>query len=58
MSLDRYVLRFDVDAAYAAQFEPQRVGGAGMDELWVPAEQLDEFNRHIVGRIECVAEFR
>jgi hypothetical protein len=27
-------------------------------ELWVPAEELDEFNRHIVGKIEIVAEFR
>ncbi len=27
-------------------------------ELWVPAEELDEFNAHIVGRIEVVHEFR
>ena len=53
-----YVLRFAVDARYVARFEPQRVGGAGIDELWVPAEQLEEFNAHIVGRIERVAEFR
>jgi hypothetical protein len=53
-----YVLRFEVDARYAARFEPQRVGGAGIDELWVPAEQLDEFNGHIVGPIECVSEHR
>ena len=53
-----YVLRFEVDAAYAGRFEPHRVGGAGIDELWVPAEELDEFNAHIVGRIERVAEFR
>lgn len=26
-------------------------------ELWVPAEELDEFNAHIVGRIEVVREF-
>jgi hypothetical protein len=52
-----YVLRF-VDADYVSRFEPQRVGGAGIDELWVPAEQLDEFNDHIVGRIELASEHR
>lgn len=52
----RYVLRFEVDADYVARFEPQRVGGEGVDELWVPAEQLAEFNEHIIGRIELVSE--
>ena len=27
-------------------------------ELWVPAEDLDEFNRHIQGEIRIVAEYR
>jgi len=53
-----YVLRFEVDAEYVARFAPQRVGGAGIDELWVPAGELDEFNDHIVGRIEVVGEYR
>jgi hypothetical protein len=53
-----YVLRFKVDAAYATRFPPQRVGGAGIDELWVPAEDLDEFNDHIIGTIELVSEHR
>jgi hypothetical protein len=33
-------------------------GGSLHTELWVPAEELEEFNRHIVGKIEVVAEFR
>ena len=53
-----HVLRFSVDASYAARFPPHRVGGAGIDELWVPAEELDEFNEHIVGPIELVASYR
>lgn len=28
------------------------------EELWVLAEELDQFNRHIVGPIEVVAEYR
>jgi hypothetical protein len=27
-------------------------------ELWVPADELEEFNRHIVGLIEVVHEFQ
>ncbi len=52
-----YVLRFAVDADYVAQFPVQNVGGREHDELWVPAEELAEFNRQIVGRIEIVAIF-
>jgi hypothetical protein len=53
-----YVLRFEVERPYADRFEPHRVGGSGMDELWVPADELADFNRHIVGRIEVAAEYR
>ena len=53
-----YVLRFAVDAEYATRFEPQRVGGAIHEELWVPAEELAEFNDHIEGVIEVVDTFR
>ncbi len=31
--------------------------GEAHKELWVPAEELAEFNRHIVGKIEVVAEY-
>lgn len=53
-----YVLRFDVDAGFARRYGPQRVGGRGIDELWVPADELDEFNDHISGQISMVAEYR
>ncbi|MBV6697254.1 ADP-ribosylation/crystallin J1 [Kitasatospora aureofaciens] len=53
-----YVTRFEVDAAFLARYPVQQAGGRTILELWVPAEELDEFNRHIVGRIEVVHEFR
>jgi len=53
-----FVTRFAVDAGYAAQFPVQTVGGRECTELWVPAERLDEFNRHIVGGITVITEFR
>jgi hypothetical protein len=52
-----FVTQFDVDAQYLSRFEVHRVGGATHLEYWIPAEQLVEFNRHIIGRIQVVAEF-
>jgi hypothetical protein len=52
-----YVTKFDVDAEYLRQFPVQEAGGRDHTEYWIPAERLDEFNRHIVGAIEVVAEF-
>ena len=53
-----YVVRFAVDTDYLAQFAVQNVGDPLHNELWVPAEQLAEFNAHIRGPIEVTAEFR
>lgn len=53
-----YVTRFAVDAAYLAGFETHEVGGRDFTEYWIAAEELDEFNQHIVGRIETIAEYR
>ena len=53
-----YVTRFHVAADYAGRFAIQTVGASWHQELWVPAEELDEFNRHIVGSIEVVVGFR
>ena len=53
-----YVLRFRVETEFLARY-PERIAGAARHrELWVPAEDLDEFNRHIRGPIEVIAEFR
>jgi hypothetical protein len=52
-----YVTAFDVDAEYISKFEIRRVGGAEHEELWVPAEELEQFNEHIVGQIRVVRSF-
>ena len=52
-----FVTRFAVDTEYLSRFERRVVGGREHEELWVPAENLDEFNRHIMGKIEVIAEF-
>ena len=53
-----YVLRCAVDADYAAQFPLRRPGYQEPEELRVPADELAEFNRNILGQIEVVAVFR
>ena len=52
-----YVTRFDVHRGYLEQFPKQIVGGSQHEELWVPAEDLGEFNSNIVGLIEVVESF-
>jgi hypothetical protein len=52
-----YVTRFEVDSRFLERYPVRQAGGETILELWVPAEELEEFNRHIVGRIEVVREF-
>jgi hypothetical protein len=53
-----YVTRFDVESEYLSRYPVQQVGGRTILELWVPAEELHEFNARIVGEIQVVHEFR
>ncbi|WP_433361308.1 ADP-ribosylation/crystallin J1 [Streptosporangium sp. CA-115845] len=52
-----YVTRFQVDSDFVARYPVRQAGGMDILELWVPAEELAEFNDHIVGVIEVVHEF-
>jgi hypothetical protein len=53
-----YVTRFQVRAGYLRRYPVQTVGASQHQEYWIPAEELPEFNRNIVGPIEVIAEFR
>ncbi len=53
-----YVTRFEVETDFLQRYPVQQAGGQTILELWVPAEELAEFNEHIVGLIEVVHEFR
>ena len=52
-----FVTRFSLPTAFLEKYPPHVVGAKAHAELWVPAEELAEFNRNIVGRIEVVARF-
>ena len=49
-----YVTTFEIDDAYISGFDVQTVGASYHQEIWVPAEELAEFNRHILGKIEIL----
>jgi len=52
-----YVLRFEVETDYLSRFPAQIAGSREHREYWIPAEELAEFNRHIVGQIELLRTF-
>ena len=52
-----YVTRFRVRSSYLDRFDVRQVGGREHVEYWIPAEELDEFNAHVVGEIEVIHEF-
>lgn len=52
-----FVTRFRVRREFLEHYDVQTVGGSVHQEYWIPAEELPEFNRHIVGAIEVIAEF-
>jgi hypothetical protein len=52
-----HVLEFDVDDAVASRYPVQTVGSDGHRELWVPADDLDDFNAAIEGEIRLVATY-
>jgi hypothetical protein len=53
-----YVTRFQVKKTFLSHYAVQTVGGSNHQEYWIPATDLPEFNRHIVGTIDVIAEFR
>ena len=53
-----YVTRFAVRKDYLSKFKIENVGGLIHNELWIPADKLEEFNNNIVGKIEVTKEFK
>ena len=49
-----FITEFDIDDEFVTRDPPQEAGGREFRELWVPAEDLPEFNRHILGEIRVI----
>jgi hypothetical protein len=52
-----YVTRFAVLRSFLDRYEVQTAGGSDHLEYWIPAAELSEFNKNIVGPIEIISEF-
>lgn len=53
-----YVTEFEVNTSFLERYEVQRAGSDAHLEYWIPAEDLEEFNLHIVGDIRVTHEFK
>jgi hypothetical protein len=53
-----FVTRFQVLTEFLRRYEINTVGSSIHQEYWIPAEDLPEFNRNIVGVIEVIAEYQ
>jgi hypothetical protein len=51
------VTRFELSTEYLQKYEIHNVGGFINNELWIPAESLNEFNKQIIGTIEITDVF-
>ncbi len=52
-----YVVRFALNKSFADRYPVRNVGASVHQELWVPAEELPDLNRNIVGQIDVVASY-
>lgn len=52
-----YVTQFEIPEEYFYTFTIQNVGARNYNEIWVPAEQLEEFNSKIVNGIRVLRAF-
>ncbi|MBR2327848.1 MAG: hypothetical protein IKA51_04420 [Clostridia bacterium] len=52
-----YVTKFEIDDEYISTFDVQTVGASYHQEFWIPAEELENFNAHIIGKIEIIKTF-
>lgn len=52
-----FVLKFEIDDSFIKKYPIQTVGKSYHQEYWIPAEELDEFNKHIIGKITIIKEY-
>lgn len=52
-----FVTQFKVLEEVVSQYETQNVGAKNHNEFWVPSEELEVFNKAIVGNIEVIKVF-
>ena len=53
-----YVTKFQVKKDFMDKYEIQQVGAAHHTEWWIPADELEDLNKNIVGLIEVIGEYK
>src|SRR5258706_1319365 len=53
-----FVTKFEVKKSFIKRYQIHKVGGKNHTEWWIPAEDLEELNKNIVGLIQIVGEYR
>ena len=53
-----YVTKFEVSKAFMDRYSVEKVGSGIHTEWWVPAEDLEELNDNIHGKIEVVGHYK
>ena len=52
-----YVVSFLVDDAYIRQFPVQHAHERNRRALWIPADEVDILNQHLIGDIRVLASY-
>jgi hypothetical protein len=52
-----FVTQFELETAFAQRYPVQVAGGRSHEELWVPSDELEEMNAHIVGTMRVVESY-
>ncbi|WP_332454496.1 ADP-ribosylation/crystallin J1 [Chryseobacterium aquaticum] len=53
-----FVTKFEVLEEVVSKYPSQNVGARNHNELWIPSEELEEFNQAIIGNIEVTKVFK
>ncbi|MCQ2408197.1 MAG: hypothetical protein MJ065_06670 [Oscillospiraceae bacterium] len=53
-----YVVSFIVDDAYIRQFPVQHAKERERQALWIPADEVEILNQHLIGRIRLLASYQ
>lgn len=53
-----YVLKFKINSEFINNFKIHTVGSSIHKEYWIPSEDLSDFNKNIIGKIELINTFK
>lgn len=52
-----FVTGFEIDEDYISNYSTHIVGDIWAEEYWTLSEDLEEFNSHIIGKIEVIESY-